>query len=455
MGSPNKPKIVSTQHNEQRAGTVLAVPAPEHSYTLRVVSATCEAAGYTLHACACGDSYKDNYVSALGHNYVQSGLNKYVCRRCGKVKSEDVTLPVEPIEPDPPIAEISQTANASASTGTTCRILKETVTEEHSYVYAGGRLMRETISVDGTVTTVMDFIYDESGRPFALKYSTNGTSFTTYYYVLNLQGDVVGLINSSGSYVAKYTYDAWGNLLSVTNASGTAITSSTHIANRNPLRYRGYYYDTETGFYYIKSRYYDPAQHRYLNADTVFDYDVGFPGYNLYAYCGNSPVFRIDVNGRDSEPADDHVQILTNSTLGGGNGGFSGGPGGPSPAGNTATEDLQDMEDFIQAKNAQSSNSTADVYTAPPGGGGVSSSVTVGNYTVDFGHGGRHLSDTSLSMRDVNTAIANDVVTKPFPEVGKPFTEALININGVEVTYRAFLLGPWHINVGTYFDVKP
>ena len=159
-------------------------------------------------------------------------------------------------------------------------------------------LLRETISVDGTVTTVMDFIYDESGRPFALKYSTNGTSFTTYYYVLNLQGDVVGLINSSGSYVAKYTYDAWGNLLSVTNASGTAITSSTHIANRNPLRYRGYYYDAEAGFYYLQSRYSDPLNHRFINADAYTSTDATDAiSCNMFAYCGNNPVMCSDYNG--------------------------------------------------------------------------------------------------------------------------------------------------------------
>ncbi len=94
------------------------------------------------------------------------------------------------------------------------------------------------------------FIYDNNGKPYALYYYYNGsTTPTKYYYVLILQGDVVQLINSSNTVIANYTYDALGKLLSATNASGTAITSSTHIANINLLRYRGYFYDTETKLY--------------------------------------------------------------------------------------------------------------------------------------------------------------------------------------------------------------
>ena len=237
---------------------------------------------------------------------------------------------------------------------------------QHEYLTLNGKVARETIAVDGTVTTVMDFIYDESGRPFALKYSDNGgKSFDTYYYVLNLQGDVVKLVWYIPGFeyeaVATYTYDAWGNILTATG----------DLAEINPLRYRGYYYDSETGFYYLQSRYYDPVQHRYLNADTVFDYDVGFPGYNLYAYCGNSPVFRIDVNGRDSEPADDHEQILTNSTLGGGgNGGFTGGSGGCSgaaPAVDTLDEERRDVDDYIQAKNSTNTTTSGAQCSNPNG----------------------------------------------------------------------------------------
>ena len=138
----------------------------------------------------------------------------------------------------------------------------------------------------------MDFLYDESGRPFALNYSTNGSSFTTYYYILNLQGDVVKLVTSSGSAVATYEYDAWGSILS---KSGT-------MADKNPLRYRGYYYDTETGYYYLQSRYYNPASRRFINADSYASTGQGFVGTNMFSYCNNDPVIYADTTGHALDP---------------------------------------------------------------------------------------------------------------------------------------------------------
>ena len=88
-----------------------------------------------------------------------------------------------------------------------------------------------------------------NNQPLAMKYNN-----TLYYYVLNAQGDVVRIINSSRSVVASYTYDPWGKIIS---SSGT-------LADINPLRYRGYYYDSETGFYYLQSRYYDPEIGRFI-----------------------------------------------------------------------------------------------------------------------------------------------------------------------------------------------
>ena len=101
------------------------------------------------------------------------------------------------------------------------------------------------------------------------------------------------LLDGQGNCVVEYTYDAWGKVLSKTGSmAGT-------LGNDNPLRYRGYYYDQETGFYYLQSRYYDPATGRFINAD-----DVSFLGasgtalsYNLFAYCENNPMNNIDLNG--------------------------------------------------------------------------------------------------------------------------------------------------------------
>ena len=98
---------------------------------------------------------------------------------------------------------------------------------------------------------------------------------------------------------AANTYDAWGKVLSVTDANGNANTSSTFIGNVNPIRYRGYYYDTETGWYYLGTRYYDPQVKRFLNSDMIAE-EIGSLGYNLFSYCKNDPVNRIDSEGARS-----------------------------------------------------------------------------------------------------------------------------------------------------------
>ena len=178
----------------------------------------------------------------------------------------------EPVEADVPAEDETVAPQGTHVTGT------QTVT--HEYLTLNGKVARETIKTNNSLTAVLDFIYDESGKPFALKYSTNGTSFKTYYYVLNLQGDVVKLIQANGYVVARYTYDAWGNLLD----------SGGNLAEVNPLRYRGYYYDNETGFYYLQSRYYDPANRRFISADAYASTGQGFLGTNMFAYCNNKPI---------------------------------------------------------------------------------------------------------------------------------------------------------------------
>ena len=189
----------------------------------------------------------------------------------------------EPVEADVPAEDETVSPQGMHVTGT------QTVT--HEYLTLNGKVARETIRTNNTLTAVLDFVYDDAGRPFALRYSTNGTSFQTYYYVLNLQGDVVKLIHYIPGFeyesVATYEYDAWGN-----------VSGSGKLAEINPLRYRGYYYDNETGFYYLQSRYYDPANRRFINADTYSSTDPGDAiGCNMFAYCGNNPVMRNDYSG--------------------------------------------------------------------------------------------------------------------------------------------------------------
>ena len=190
---------------------------------------------------------------------------------------------VEPIE-----AEAAE-ENAVATRGTH---LASTQTVTHEYLTQSGKVMRETVKTDGTVTSVLDFIYDESGKPFAMV-DQLGAQPKTYYYVLNLQGDVVKLVDVSGAEVASYEYDAWGNVLS----------QSGSMAGVNPLRFRGYYHDSETGFYYLQSRYYDPVYHRFINADSYGSTGQGFVGTNMFAYCNNNPAIFVDNGGTVGEEA--------------------------------------------------------------------------------------------------------------------------------------------------------
>ena len=136
--------------------------------------------------------------------------------------------------------------------------------------------MRMTVGSD-----TLDFSYDANGVPLTMTY--NGT---VYYYITNLQGDVISLERADGGSGAQYAYDAWGNILAM---SGT-------LAELNPLRYRGYVYDQETGFYYLNSRYYDPAVGRFINADNQLTMN-NLSGVNLFAYCGNDPANRNDPTG--------------------------------------------------------------------------------------------------------------------------------------------------------------
>jgi len=119
-----------------------------------------------------------------------------------------------------------------------------------------------------------------------------------YNFLFNAQGDVIGLVDNMGNFQASYTYDAWGKVLSVKDKNGNEITDPNHIANINPIRYRGYYYDTETGFYYLQSRYYDPTVGRFINADGQLNTD-SLLGYNMFAYCENNPINMVDYTGHN------------------------------------------------------------------------------------------------------------------------------------------------------------
>ena len=165
----------------------------------------------------------------------------------------------------------------------------------YRYYYAGGKLMRMTWG-----TNTIDFFYDASGLPYAMKY--NGTA---YYYITNLQGDVMRIVDASQNIVTSYDYDPYGKVIS---ATGT-------LANINPLRYRGYAYDQETGFYYLQSRYYDPETGRFLNADSFVSTGNGIVGYGMFTYCCGNPITYNDAHG---------TQAVALTPLGGESGTYTG-----------------------------------------------------------------------------------------------------------------------------------
>ena len=134
------------------------------------------------------------------------------------------------------------------------------------------------------------YLYDESGMPYGILVK-NGAQENYYYYIYNLQGEIIKIVDQSGAVVVEYAYNAWGEILA------TRGTLASTLGQTNPLRYKGYYYDTETGFYYLNSRYYDPIVCRFVNADSYNSTGQGFTGNNMFAYCGNNPVSRVDPSG--------------------------------------------------------------------------------------------------------------------------------------------------------------
>ena len=151
------------------------------------------------------------------------------------------------------------------------------------YRYHGSVLISQV-----TGSNKLLFSYDANGNAVAVNY--NGTY---YYYVRNGQNDVIRLIDGSNNAVVEYSYDSWGRLLSCTGSLASTL------GTQNPFRYRGYVYDTETGLYYVTSRYYDPEIGRWINADTTDVLSLPYyhlGQYNLFSYCNNNPV-----NDRDDD----------------------------------------------------------------------------------------------------------------------------------------------------------
>ena len=145
---------------------------------------------------------------------------------------------------------------------------------------------------DGTDTWY--FQYDTNGTP--LGFIRNGVQ---YFYFTNQMGDVLSIADANGDELVEYEYDEWGNTIDIIPTDSNS-EEQLALANANPLRYRGYYYDNETGYYYLQSRYYDPSICRFINADVLEisgitkDTEIGT---NMFAYCSNDPINSDDPTG--------------------------------------------------------------------------------------------------------------------------------------------------------------
>ncbi len=176
------------------------------------------------------------------------------------------------------------------------RISKTVGSTTFKYTYRDDKLVYQT---DGS--TSLYFRYDSDGGVIGFRYTSGGVD-TEFYYLKNQEGDVLGILDETGNVVVEYEYDAWGNVVS--ESSNVYVVNGIDIGSVlksvNPLRYRGYYYDSESGFYYLQSRYYDAGTGRFINGDVAEILGVSgnnILGANLFVYCNNNPVNYSDPNG--------------------------------------------------------------------------------------------------------------------------------------------------------------
>ena len=188
----------------------------------------------------------------------------------------------------------------------------------YDYYYSAGHLATMCF-YDSVVMGEFQFKYDDNGMPISAEYLVEypyegeyGITeyieyYGTYYFVRNIQGDVIALVDESGNRLVEYTYDAWGNILDT-----VYYGDAQYYAAYNPFRYRGYVYDIETGLYYLNSRYYDPEIGRFISTDTtdiLTATPMGLTDKNLYAYCDNNPVVRVDRGGQFWESVFDVISL--------------------------------------------------------------------------------------------------------------------------------------------------
>ena len=181
------------------------------------------------------------------------------------------------------------------------RVRKTVNGVDHLYTVNGSQILAEEWGNE-----LLVYLYDANGAPIGMEYrnSTYATGvYDLFVFETNMFGDITGIYDADGNKLISYTYDAWGNCQTTLHTDN--LSGSDYYAQKNPFRYRGYYYDTELGLYYLNARYYDPNTGRFISADDVsyLGADGKFTSYNLYTYCGNNPIMYADPSG--------HVAIST------------------------------------------------------------------------------------------------------------------------------------------------
>ncbi len=172
------------------------------------------------------------------------------------------------------------------------------------YILNGSLILAEKISRKGEEDEVLSYYYTAEGKLVEIGYKKGDEKENHYSVIRNAMGDVTALYSAEGVLVGSYEYDPYGKLLAET--PNTAFEDKDGILNKNPFRYRGYYYDKETGWYYLQSRYYDPQIKRFINADTtdLLTTDCeNLMQYNLFMYCNGDPVNHIDPSGHGAVEA--------------------------------------------------------------------------------------------------------------------------------------------------------
>ena len=135
---------------------------------------------------------------------------------------------------------------------------------KHEYTLDGTKILRETWGENTLIP-----LYDNEDSVCGILYNN-----VPYYFIKNLQSDVIAIVDKNAQTVARYSYDAWGVC--------TVTQDSVGIATINPFRYRGYYYDEEIGLYYLQSRYYDASVGRFVGADKLMGINDDHSSYALY-----------------------------------------------------------------------------------------------------------------------------------------------------------------------------